>query len=265
MSVYKTISVIVPMYNAADTIINTLTSVKDQTYPVHEIIVVDDGSIDNSLQLVSQFAIMHPKCPIKILKKINGGVSSARNMGLSDSTGDFIALIDSDDEWLLTKLERQMNTIQDRPDIDFLGCSRNNEVLQILGRVIENLHKATVRELFIKMYPQTSTAIFKRSLYEQFGGYNETMTHGEDGNLWIRYCANSNFYYMPDSLVITGNGKPSFGHSGLSSNLEAMQNGNDFTLSEARKNGMISFGFFLTIYLYSRMKYLRRILITKSR
>lgn len=262
------ISVIIPMYNSESSIKRCLDSILKQTYREDlEIVIVDDGSTDNGRIIVEKIALENstPSVSFKIISQKNGGVSKARNVGMANSTGEFIALLDSDDEWLPTKLERQMQIIGENPMVDFLGCSRNNETLKILWTEICSLHRATVKELLIKMYPQTSTAIFKRELYEKFGGYNEQMTHSEDGELWVRYCAKSSFYYLPESLVITGGGKPSFGHSGLSANLKAMQKGNEFMLREALRNGLINTRFFLVIYFYSQMKYLRRILITKIR
>lgn len=254
------------MYNASATIIKSIESVLRQSYNgLVEIIVINDGSTDDSLEIVTKYRQINNITNLVIINKENGGVSSARNNGLKGANGEFIALLDSDDEWLPEKLEQQMQIFERNPDIEFLGCARNNEVLKILGSRIDRLHKATVKQLLIKMYPQTSTAIFKRKLYDNYGGYNESMTHAEDGELWIRYCARSNFYYHPESLVITGNGKPSFGHSGLSANLRAMELGYEFILLQARKQKLISTSFFLLVYCFSKLKYLRRLLIVKFR
>lgn len=255
------------MYNAENTITRSVESVLNQTYKGKvEIIIVNDGSKDRSQEIVEELIESNnSEIYIKLINKENGGVSSARNTGLKVAKGDVIALLDSDDEWVSNKLERQFKILNSHKDIDFLGCSRNNEKLRIFGKTITALHKAKVKQLLLKMYPQTSTAIFKRELYLRFGGYNENLTHAEDGELWIRFCANSNFYYLPESLVITGDGKPSFGHSGLSANLEAMQKGNEFILKEARDKKLINFYYYIFLSIYSRMKYFRRILITKFR
>ena len=255
------------MYNSEDTIITCIDSVLNQTYRGKiEIIVVNDGSKDNSKTIIEEIVKNNNSdIEIQLINKENGGVSSARNQGLALAKGEYIALLDSDDRWLENKLEVQMEILKSNTEIDFIGCARNNEVLEIFGKKIETLHKATVKELLVKMYPQTSTAVFKHKLFQQLGGYNESMTHAEDGNLWIRYCANTNFYYVPDSLVVTGDGKPHFGHSGLSANLEAMHEGNLFILKEAFKErtiGLVSYFFF---FLFYEIKYLRRILLTKTR
>lgn len=260
------ISVIIPMYNSEKSIIPCLESVVHQTYTGKvEIIIVNDGSTDRSVEYVNNFISGNSADlrDIVLLNQENGGVSKARNAGLSFSKGDFIALLDADDVWDKNKLKLQVDLLERRQDIDFLGCARNNEVLSIFGKRITTLHKASVLELLIKMYPQTSTAIFKRKLYVQYGGYNENMSHGEDGDLWIRYCASCNFYYSPESLVLTGDGKRHFGESGLSADLRKMEQGAETNLIAAKNNGLINLSTFVALYAFYKAKYLRRILITK--
>lgn len=262
------ISIVIPMYNAELSIRKCLQSVVDQTYQAQmEVIIVNDGSTDKGVQHVNAFIKQNhdPRFHFRYFSQSNKGVSKARNVGLENATGEFIAMLDSDDEWYPTKLERQMEVFENFPEIDFLGTSRNGETLNILGKKITSLHRATVNELFIKMYPQTSTVVFKRSLFERLGGYDESLRFAEDGDFWIRYCAASIFCYLPESLVFTGNGKPHFGHSGISGHLKEMQIGNEFVLKDAKNKGMISPSFYYAIYVYGKLKYLRRLLITKTR
>lgn len=262
------ISVVIPMYNAETSIQRCLQSVLDQTYsgPM-EVILVNDGSEDNG-EAVAQAFIKQcndPRFSFRYFSQHNQGVSKARNVGMENSVGEYIALLDSDDEWDAQKLERQIEVLNQHPAIDFLGTSRNGETLRILGKKIDRLHRATVNELFITMYPQTSTAIFKRSLFERLGGYDESLRFAEDGDFWIRYCAASHFYYLPESLVFTGNGKPHFGHSGISGHLKEMQVGNEFVLLEAKKKGLISPSFYYAMYVFGKLKYIRRLILTKTR
>jgi len=107
------VSVIIPMYNSRDTIINALNSVKNQTAidQILEIIVVNDGSTDDSLILVKKYKKLNPQLPIVVFDKPNGGVSTARNKGMEITNGDWIALLDSDDEWLPHKLEVQIKLV----------------------------------------------------------------------------------------------------------------------------------------------------------
>ncbi|MPM97870.1 hypothetical protein SDC9_145050 [bioreactor metagenome] len=113
------------------------------------------------------------------------------------------------------------------------------------------------------MFPQTSTVIFKRELYDKNGGFDETMTHAEDGDLWIRFCNSSNFYFLPQSLVVTGGGKPSYGHSGLSANLSSMYRGNLKILKKSLENKIISRLEYNLLFFFYVLKYYRRIVITK--
>lgn len=229
------LSIIVPVYNSSKTIIECLLSVVNQegfNHPM-QIVIVNDGSNDGSESLIIEFMKKNPEQDIKYFYKTNGGVASARNVGISLSKYNWIAFLDSDDLWLPRKLFNQFNVVDNfSKNIDFLGCARNNEVLSILGKKVTSLHKATVFELLLKMYPQTSTAIIKKSILLEVGCYDEGMSHSEDGDLWLRICDKGDFYYMPESLVITGGGKHSFGESGLSGNLKAMHEGTIFTINK---------------------------------
>ncbi|MCS6229733.1 glycosyltransferase family 2 protein [Shewanella baltica] len=262
------ISIIVPVYNSSSTIIQCLLSIVKQEsfFFDKEIVIINDGSTDNSEKLILDFIKEHEEQDIKYISKSNGGVSSARNLGIHTAKYEWVAFLDSDDIWLPNKLTTQFNTIESSAfNIDFLGCARNGEVLSILGRKVNKLHKARVIELLVKMFPQTSTAVVKKSVILRVGCYDETMTHSEDGDLWIRICSIADFYYLPLSLVITGDGKPNFGASGLSANLPAMEKGVNQTLKRSFDNKMISLPIFVLLRLFYKTKYIRRILITKFR
>lgn len=261
------ISVVIPMYNSKDTIERALDSIKSQTsfHEIGEIIVVNDGSKDNSLEVVKRYSESNKSMPIKIIDKENGGVSTARNAGLKIAQGEYIALLDSDDEWLPKKIEIQMDILRKNKEIDFLGCNRNNERLKILFRKIDKLYKATLNDLLITMFPQTSTAIFKRKIVDNLGFYDENQKYCEDANYWLKICANYNFYVLPITLVITGGGKPSFGFSGLSANLKEMQKGTIKNLRDLREHKYINRFKYSLLYIFYYFKYIRRILITKLR
>jgi glycosyltransferase involved in cell wall biosynthesis len=260
------ISVVIPLYNSEETIIEAVESVLNQTYLGKiELIIINDGSTDNSLKVVNSYILNNNISNIKIIDQVNGGVQKARNAGLRAATGEWIALLDSDDFWLPEKIEKQMKVLRENPHIDFLGCNRNNEETKILWRKKNSLSKINFKDLLIKMYPQTSTAIFKRSILTDIGFYDETLRYAEDADYWLRISLKKEMYFMPESLVITGQGKPSFGFSGLSANLRAMQEGNLQILYKNLKEKNISpleYSFFRVFYL---IKYTRRMLITKLR
>ena len=109
----KRVSVVIPMYQAGPWIAETLASVDAQTYPIHECIVVDDGSIDEGSEVVLQFA-KSARCDVRLISQPNAGVSAARNAGFLVATGDLLALLDADDLWHPTKIERQVHLMDRR-------------------------------------------------------------------------------------------------------------------------------------------------------
>ncbi|MBU3178168.1 glycosyltransferase family 2 protein [Clostridium estertheticum] len=261
------ISVIIPMYNSEITIISTLDSIKNQTAfdQIDEIIVINDGSIDNSLNLVEKYIEANKKMPIVVIDKLNGGVSSARNAGMKLAKSEWIALLDSDDEWLPKKIEMQMETIKEHPEIEFLGGNIDNKELKILWKKIDYLYKANVKDVCLKMFPQTSAAIFKRYIFEEIGGYDENQSYAEDGNYFFKICANYNYYHLPIQMVYYGGGKPGFGYSGLSANLKKMHEGCIKDIKELKRDLVISSGFYAFLRVFYWAKYVRRIVITKLR
>lgn len=261
------ISVVIPMYNSEKTIIRTLDSIKNQTAfeQILEVILINDGSTDNSLNLVKKYIEDNKNVPIVIIEKTNGGVSSARNVGMKVAKGEWIALLDSDDEWLPKKIEIQMETIQKHPEIDFLGGNIDDRGLKILWKKINGLYKANVKDVCLKTFPQTSVAIFKRNIFEEIGGYDEKQRYAEDGNYFIKICAHYNYYHLPIQMVCYGNGKPGFGYSGLSANLKSMYDGNIKNIKELKNENMITNSFYIFLHAFYWIKYVRRILIAKLR
>lgn len=259
------ISVVIPVYNSEDTIVRTLESVRRQTAlnEIEEIIVVNDGSKDNSLKTIMKYLTDFPHMPIIVIDKPNGGVSSARNAGIKLAVGEIIALLDSDDEWLPEKTQIQLNIMREHPEIDFLGCDVDDKALQILFKKPNTLYKASIKDLCLKNFPATPAAMFKKNIIEKTGLYDETQFYAEDGNFFLRVCSKCNYYHLPQSLVNTGCGKPSFGYSGLSANLKGMYDGNLKNIQELESNNLINNVFYVFLRIFYWIKYIRRIIITK--
>lgn len=260
------ISVIVPMYNSQRTIVRALNSIINQSFKdyIKEVIIVNDGSTDDSLKLVQDFC-KSSTMKFTILNQSNQGVSSARNQGMNEAKGDWIALLDADDEWLPNKLEKQIEQLLNHPEIDFLGCSLVGENLKILTKRITKLYKADIKDICIKMFPQTSTAIFKKKIFDEIGGYDINQKYAEDGNYFMKICALYNYYYLPMELVLYDGGKPGFGSSGLSANLEEMFKGYIKNINELREQKIISNTFYYFLYVFYWLKYIRRCTITTLR
>jgi len=251
------------MYNSKNTIINTLNSIKNQTNmnPILEVIVVNDGSSDNSLELVQNYKENNKNMPIIVINKPNGGVSTARNTGMNVANGDWIALLDSDDEWLKDKIEIQTKILKEHPEIDFLGGREYEHELKILWRRIDSLYKVNISDLCFKMFPQPSTAIFRKRIFEEIGGFDEKQRYSEDGNYFMKICSKFNYYYLPIQVVCYGGGRV-FGTSGLSSNLKGMYKGSIKNIKELKRDSLISNSFYIFLRVFYWMKYVRRIAIT---
>lgn len=258
------VSVVIPMYNAEKTILACLNSVIIQSHKeIIEIIVIDDGSTDNSAQIVREYMESHQSAPINLILKKNEGVSSARNKGLLIAKGNWIALLDSDDEWLPGKIERQIEVLKQNLDIDLLATARNGEILKKIGiRKLGLLNKIPVKSLLIRFVLLPPTVIFKKSVLNYIGLFDETQRYAEDCNYFMRVCRKYNCYLLNESLVITGGGKAHFGESGLSSNLWKMELGELKNIKFALVNGIINRIEFFLIMSYSILKYIRRVILT---
>jgi len=262
------VSVIIPMYQAEATIKRTLQSVFNQSYRPLEVLIVNDGSTDGSALVAEDFIKDHSTAAIsfRLLHQPNGGVSKARNAGMRQATGAYLALLDADDEWLPHKLERQLGVFEAHPEIDFLGTTRNGEHwTRWLFKKFDHLSPISARLLLYKTFFVTPTVVFKRGVLQQSGFFDEQQRYAEEGDYWIRVCHQNKCMLLNESLVITGGGKPNFGFSGLSSNLKEMEKGELKNMRLGYKLGIIGFIEYCFLVFYSLMKYLRRLVIVQFR
>lgn len=255
------------MYNSESTIQRTLNSVIDQLYDgTLEIIVVDDGSTDHSREIVEKYIADHLEFDIKLVHQLNGGSSKARNQGIRNASYEWVALLDSDDEWLPNKLKRQVYVLQNNPHIDFLGSSRNGERFNwVLWKKLGNLSRVSPKMLMVRFVFVVPTIIFKKEIVDSIGFFDENQRYSEEGNYFIRIAQKFNCYLLNESLVITGGGKPHFGHSGLSGNLKEMEKGELKNIRDAWDLKIINRVEYYVLSCYSLMKYFRRVIIVKMR
>lgn len=255
------VSVVIPMYNSAGTIERALKSVCDQYYKGQiEIIVVNDGSTDNSQNVVENFIHDHPNNDVKLINQENGGVSKARNTGLRNAKGDYIALLDSDDAWNLNKIERQI-FIMETYNFDFICGLRNNENVKFPYRVKNGVSIMTLRKLMIRIVGQTSTSIFKRKILDNTGFFDEQQKFSEDANFWMRISLNNRMGILNEQLATTDN---DYGQSGLSSNMNEMEKGVHKNINEMFYKKKINFIEFLFFKSFAKFKYMVRMLKVKK-
>ena len=265
------VSVVIPYYNSEKTILRALNSVINQTYTDYEIILVDDGSKDNSYNVVQTFIYEHKEYNMENIYQHNAGPSKARNTGINKSNGEYIALLDSDDSWDINKLKIQMDFIKKNKNILILGSNyniiQNNRVVvkgKNTGRYIEvNFYK----RLF-KNYFSTPTVIIKKSIIKEFGGFDEKQKYAEDSLLFIKILRKYRGGKIETPLVNLY--KEEFGTQGLSAdlrNIEKWELNNFKTLYKANNmySKRINFFLYLCVIIFSYFKYLRRIIIVKLR
>lgn len=252
------------MYNAESTIVKCLDSVIHQLPPEDmEIVIVNDGSKDKSLSIVKDY-ISKNNYNIKLYNQENKGVSAARNFAIKNASFDLIALIDSDDVWLPGKLEHQLTVLQEQ-NADFVGTLHNNLSLGFPYKLKNDIYEINLHQLLIKMAPSTITALFKKSLIEKAGYYDEQQKFTEDGNLWFRFSQYGKMVIINKNYAIAGDYKPLFGHSGLSGNLKGMFYGELKNLKDLYNFRYINAFQYFFYRIYTTFKYYRRIYIVNKR
>ncbi|MBI5115781.1 glycosyltransferase [Candidatus Poribacteria bacterium] len=178
------VSVIMPTWNRAFIIERAIDSVLRQSYSNFEIIISDDGSSDNTAELVGSQYGDDPR--IVYIRNLHEGVSHARNVGLERSSGELIAYLDSDNHWSSDFLLLMVNTFVDNPGINSAYCSVQ-VVDNVRGRKFLRLQHYDRKQLLIRNYIDLNIFMHKRSLYEEIGGFNEQLTALVDWELILRY------------------------------------------------------------------------------
>ena len=193
-----TVSVVIPAYNADAYIAETIQSALDQTYRDLEVIVVDDGSSDETMARVSAFGER-----VRLHQQRNGGVARARNTGVSLARGEWIAFLDADDLWLPTKIERQLAmaasamTFTDRYNIGDRG------ELPEVQSVCQPMAGGDIFEALLRRgnFITTTSVLIRRALFNELGGFSVTFNGTEDWDLWLRVAAEHDIAFCPEPLV----------------------------------------------------------------
>ena len=192
------VSVIIPAYNAESFIVDTVNSALNQTYKDLEVIVVDDGSKDGTLAALQPFGDR-----IRVHRQANGGVSKARNTGVSLSTGEWVAFLDADDLWLPEKIARQLacpGTPMVYTDRLNIGARGDLPELQSLATPMHggDVFVALLRE---GNFITNTSVMIRRDLFEQLGGFSSRFNGTEDWDLWIRVAERHPIGFVPEPLV----------------------------------------------------------------
>jgi len=194
------ISVIIPTFNRRYVLHRAIESVVNQTRPPIEIIVVDDGSTDGTRDwLVNTFPL------VKYIYQDNKGVSSARNRGIEVSKGSWVSFLDSDDEWMPTKLEEQESYIIENPEIKF--CHTNEIWIRNGVRVNQmKKHQKYGGDIFEKCLDicriSPSSVLIKKDVFDDIGLFDESLRVCEDYDMWLRYTSRFSVLFLDRQLII---------------------------------------------------------------
>lgn len=247
-----TFSIIIPCYNGSKTIKRALSSVEDQTYNEFEIIIVDDGSSDNSKEVIEEF-FKDKELDHKYIYQENGGAASARNKAVANSRGKYLAFLDSDDEWHRDKLKLQLEYIE-KLKTNFITTNYTYEEFGSTGEI--KIEEYDFDQFLISNRTSTPCVIVSRELFDRVGGFNETQRYSEDYYLWLNIVHKEKMYKIVNPLVRLH--KQAYGESGLSADLWEMEKGELSNYKYLYKKNYIPFYKYCFLNLFSMMKYLRR-------
>lgn len=202
----KLLSVIIPTFNRAAYLAKAIESVLSQSFRDFELIVVDDGSSDNTKEVVSGF-----NSGVTYLYQDNKGPASSRNKGLNKARGKFIAFLDSDDSWDKEKLIIQLKQMQKNPD--YL-ISHTREIWYKNGKLLiqKKKHQKSGGYIFDKCLllcaVSLSTAIVRKELFDEIGLFDETLPCCEDYDFWLRASIKHPFLLIDKPLTLKDGGRP---------------------------------------------------------
>lgn len=188
------VSVVIPAFNQARYLAQAIESVLNQTHPQLEIIVVDDGSTDETPQVLARFA----KCPsVKVVSQTNAGLPAARNRGLQEATGDYVCFLDSDDYYAPEKISKQAQRLDEDPELGLVYCDivtvdeagqavAEQYSIGKIGRVLSGL---IFQSLILGGYFPPHTVMIRRSVLTALGPFDAALGGHADYELWLRVTA----------------------------------------------------------------------------
>ena len=199
------VSIVMPTYNRSHLLKRAITSVLDQQYSDFELIIVNDGSKDDTRRKVEEFSDKR----IVYIEQEHGGAAAAENQGIKVSRGRYVAFIDDDDEWMAEKLQIQMKVFDGQPTqtgVLYCGASYidvENGTLKYHPDISVDLGNGDVHKLFFSRnnFVSLVTAIVRKECFDKVGGFDESLPSGNDRDLWIRISQYYSFKYLPLSLV----------------------------------------------------------------
>lgn len=244
------ISIVIPVYNAENTIQRCLDSVFNQTFTDFEIVFANDGSTDNSVDIINKYLEKKKFKNYRILSQQNAGPGIARNLAIQNAVADLVAFLDSDDVWEKTHLSTLIDFF-DNNDIDLVCTTKNINVSKQVT--------VTLKKLLFRCYIQSSTLLIKKEILINTH-FRDMKRYSEDYDLWLRLAAkNKKIVFLPIKDVRNCDDKNAFGVSGLSKNLWKMEKNELENYIYLLKNSHINMFMFILVTAFSLIKYFLRI------
>ncbi|BAY12820.1 glycosyltransferase [Calothrix sp. NIES-2098] len=202
MPVLPQISVIIPAYNSEKTIGQTIESVLNQTFADWELIIINDGSQDSTLDIIAQFQDSR----IKVFSYLNAGLPISRNRGLEHAVGKFVSFLDADDLWTSDKLDAQLKALQANPQAavaySLTNCiDEKNEFLR-RGTYITETGNVYAKLLVINFLENGSNPLIKREAIDIVGGFDEYLKAAQDWDIYLRLAAQYDFVAVPSPQIL---------------------------------------------------------------
>lgn len=245
------ISIVIPAYNSAKTIKYTINSVLNQSHTNFELIVVNDGSQDSTVEVISQFT--DPR--VKLFSYPHAGGNVSRNRGLSHACGEFVSFLDADDIWTSDKLELQLKALQGNPQVsvayswtDYIDENGNflysGQRMALNGNVYEKL-------LISNFLENGSNPLIRKNAFIEAGKFDEQLSAAQDWDMWLRLAAKFEFVAVPQVQILYR-----VSANSLSTNLARQEKACVYVLNKALKSSPESLQYTKAISLTNLYKYL---------
>jgi cellulose synthase/poly-beta-1,6-N-acetylglucosamine synthase-like glycosyltransferase len=190
------VAVVIPTYNSAQYLARALASVEAQTYRDFQLFVVDDGSTDNTEEIVAKFACVFDK-------QQHAGQAAARNRGIALSSSPYVAFLDADDAWMPQKLKQQIAFLESHLEVGLVCCDCADGGSEPMARPARSVpqdpqFEHLARDCFIF----TPTVVVRRECLKEWGGFNESLKVSEDLNLWLKIASRWKVVFVPKKLAV---------------------------------------------------------------
>jgi len=205
------VSVIIPTYNCDSYLNGAIESVLGQSYKDFEILIIDDGSKDNTKQVVSSY-MNNSSNKVKYFYQNNSGVAAARNRGIREAIGEFVSFLDSDDIMMPEMLEKHIDSIRNLDWVfprlyyrQILSGGKRGAIELKSGKAADISNPAILFRILLKEFVASIRGLIKKSVFEKIGFFDETLSGVEDIDIWLRFClANLKAGYVSVPLYIWG-------------------------------------------------------------